>query len=536
MTAEHYRNELLKHWRLIILFSFLIGASAAIGSLLVSPVYLSTVTVQMVIPPADASLLGSTNQITQSFITRMDQTIQTEVDLATSNSILSHVVAHYPDLTVEQLRSEVSAQAVQNTTLFQVTVSDRDPVRAAHLANDLAAALIAQQALTLQQVNAQAQQPLMDSLAATQKQIDTDIATLNSLQSNPSGNQQQIQTLQSELNTLQKQRDQEQQTLSDVQNAEARTTTFLQVAGAAQPSHSPLHPYLWIIDAAAGLGLGLLLGGALVLLRDRFDQRIRTVPALVELTGWPILEELATPASEKKHPNGQAKQEDAPHLTAYPTLRQNLAFLGIESPLFSIAVTSMLADTKRANRIAGDLALALANEGKQVILVDANFTRPWQHRRFGVPAEPGLGAAALVFHKVKGAEKSLEPYFYGPKSAPASLRVMPAGPIPPNPRHVLKSRAMKGILQALGDIEADLVVLASPPVTGSADSCALAASVDGVIVVVERPHARKEKLMKMKRVLEESGARVLGWVVAGDVSNQLKDAEQQIMPKEAPVA
>ena len=535
MTAEHYRNVLLKHWPLIILCSVLLGVGAAIGSLFVPPVYQSTVTIQLVIPSSDASLLGTTNEIAQSLISRMDQTLQTEVDLATSNSILTEVVTHYPGLTVEQLKSEVSAVALPNTRLFQITVSDRDPVRAAHLANDLAAALVAQQALTMQQVNAQSLQPLLDSLAATQKQIDTDTATLNSLQSNPSANQQQIQTLQNELSNLQKQHDQEQQTLADVQNAEARTTTFLQVAGAAQPSSKPLRSYLWIIDAAAGLGFGLLLGVLLVLLRDRFDQQIRSSHALVELTGWPILDEVGTPASDQAFPKDNAKQEGTQHPDAYHTLRQNLAFLGIETPLFSIAVTSTLADTKRANKIAGDLALALANEGKHVVLVDANLTRPWQHRRFGVPSEPGLGAAALAFNEGNRDEKSLNPYLYDIKNVPASLRIMPAGPIPPNPKQVLKSQAMTNIFQAFGATGADVVVLVSPPVTGSADTCALAAHADGVIVVIERPHARKEKLMQMKRVLEESGARVLGYVVSGEPPNQSKPSEQQII-ESVPVA
>lgn len=526
MTTEYYRNILLKHWRLIVLCSFLAGAGAVIGSLFVPATYQATVTVQSATPSPDASLLGSTNQVTQSLITRMDQTLQTEVDLATSDSVLAQVGAHYPGLTVAQLKSEVTAQIVNNSQLFQVTVTDRDPARAAHLANDLAAVLITRQAQTMQQVNTQAQQPLLDTLTKTQKQIDADTATLNSLQSNPSANQQQIQTLQSELSALQNQHDQEQQTLADVQKAEAGTTSFLQVAEAAQPNGEPLRPYLWIIDGAAGLCFGLLLGGSIVLLRDRLDQHILTVPALVELTGWPILEDLSTPVSHKAFPQDDAVQEDIRRLDAYQTLRQNLAFLGIETPLVSLAVTSTLADTKRANRFAGDLALSLASEGKQVVLVDANFARPWQHRRFGIPSEPGLSAAALAFKEGNGAEKSLDPYFYAAKNAPASLRIMPAGPTPPNPKLVLESQAMKGTIQALGDMGADRLVLVSSPVAGSTGASALAAQVDGVIVVIDCSHAHKGKLGQMKRLLEESGARVLGCVVTGEPVPLLEHSEQ----------
>ena len=535
MTAEYYRNILLKRWRLIILCSFLLGAGAAVGSLFVPSVYQSTVTIQLVMSPADATLLSSTDASTKDFIiTQTNQYLQTEVDLASSNTILAQVVVHYAGLSAEQLKSEVLALAVTNSRLFQVTVSDHDPSRAAHLANDLAAVLVAQQAQATQQSNTRSQQPVLDSLAATQRQIDADTATLSSLQSNPAANQQQIQTLQTELSDLQKQRDQEQQTLANVQNIEAMTAGFLQVVDAAQPSSKPMHPELWLIDTAAGLGFGLLLGILLVLLRDRFDQRIPTVPALTELLGWPILEELGTPASEKTHPMGDDEQERPRPLDAYHTLRQNLDFLCTETPLSSIAVTGTLADGKRANRVAGDLALLLANEGKRVILVDANFSRPSQHRRFGTPSEPGLGAATLAFNEVGGAEKSLDPYLYGTEIAPAALRVMPAGPIPPNPRGVLKSPAVKRIFQGFGATGADVVVVASLPVTSSADSRALAAQVDGVIVVIGRSHARKERLVRMKRRLDEAGARVLGYVIVSEPLNRPEPAQQQGILESAP--
>lgn len=525
MTTEYYRNLLLKHWRLPILCSVLMAAGAALGSLFVAALYQSTATVQVMMPSSDSSSLASASQ-----------TIQTENELATSDLILAQVVVLYPGLTAMQLKSEVTT-AIVNDQLLKIIVTDRDSARAAHLANDLAAALITQQEQTVQQADARSQQPLLDALDATRKQIAADTATLNSLHPNDPADQQQIQQLQSEINSLQIQYDQELQTLTDVQNEEARTTLFLQIVGAAQPSSKPLGGHLLLIEStAAGLGLGLLLGISLVLLRDRLDQQIRTAPALSELSGWPVLAELGMPASESVSAQGNIAQEDTRDGDPYRLLSQKLAFLDMEATLFSIAVTSTPAESEAANGVAGDLALFLAREGGQVVLVDANFSRPSQDRRFGTPAEPGLGAAAVAFSAKHPAEQSLKPYLYPSSDAPSLLRVLPAGPIPPNPKRVLRSRAVQKIFRAFGKIEADMVVLAAPPVTGSADTCALAALADGVIVVVDLAHARRQKLMQVKRSLEEAGARVLGLVACSAPLNQPVPSEQPSGVERATIA
>jgi Mrp family chromosome partitioning ATPase len=514
MTGEYYRSLLLKHWRLIIIFGLVTGIGVGIGSFFIAPKYTSTASIQLVSFDSDASAVTAANQ-----------TIQTEMKLATSNSILGQVASQYPGLTIGQLSSEIAVASGSTTHVIDITVTDRDPARAAHLANDLAAALIAQQKQAMQQLNAQSQQPLLDNLAATQKQIDTDQATLSRLQANPTANQQQIQQLQSDMQSLQQQHDQELQALTTLQRNEADTTSYLQLVGEAQPNSRPVHSTSWhVAVAAAGAGLGLLLGVLFVLLRDWLDQQIPTTAALGELSGWPILEELDMPALSKKHPASDGTQPEPE--PPYQRLVQNLAFLGIEAPLFSIAVTSTPADSKAANVVAAGLAAALASDGKRVALVDANFFKPSQHSRFGTPAEPGLGAAVLAFSASPSANLLLDAYLYPARDEEASLlRVLPAGPIPPNPKQVLKSRALGAVFQALRHTKADVVVLAAPPVTGSPDSWVVPALADGVVVVVGRAHARRAQLLRMNRSLEEAGSKILGCVPWSNTASQPHSVE-----------
>ncbi len=519
MLAEHYRNSILKHWLLILMCSVLTGVAVGLGSYLIAPTYQSTATVQLV-----------TFSTSPAAITAANQLLQTEANLATSASIVGQVARHYPGLTTAQLQAETSAPVVASTQLIQITVTDHSATRAAQLANALAAALVAQQKQTTQQFDTQSQQPLLANLAATQKQIDTDQATITTLQTNPAANAQQIQQLQGDVTNLQQRYDQELQALTALQNNEATTASYLQIVGVAQPSSKPVHSTSWhAAIAAAGLGLGVLLGILLVLLRDRLDQQLLTAPELSEVLGWPILEELELPAANSATSVSAAdgvEQEEAQQETPYQMLDQKLDFFEMEAPLFSLAVTGMPADSTAANVVAGGLAWSLAKRGKRVVVVDANFSRPSQHRRFGTPAEPGLGAAILAFNAASPAEQSLEPYLYPAGDDAASLRVLPAGPIPPNPRQVLKSRAMQSVFQALRKTEADAVVLAAPPVTGSSDACVLPALADGAIVVIGRSHARKVQLLRMKQSLTEAGVRILGCVVWSSASTQARALEQ----------
>ncbi len=450
MATEQYRNGLLKHWRLILLCSLLVGAGVALGSFWSPSTYQSTATVQLVIPSPTPAL--------QSAATQM---LQTEVKLATSDSILAQVAAKYPGLTTAQLKGEVAASVVSSTQLFQVTVTDRDATRAANLANDVAAALVAQQA----------------------------------------------------------------QTTKD---------SYLQVVSMAQPSSSPRHGTSWrIAIAGAGLVLGFLLGIALVLLIPWLDQKIPSAAALSALTGWPVLAEWGPAGPQKPAPDAAPETPGA--RGGAEQLRQNLAFLSLDEPLFSLAVTSTPAESAAAGVIAGDLALALASEGKRTLLVDANFFAPRQHERFGTPAAPGLGAAVLAFGASPGAAPSLEPYLHAAHAETSLLRVLPVGPVPPRPQQVLKSAAMQRVLRALGATGADVVVLAAPPVTGAAASGELAAQADGVMVVVELPQARKHALLRLKRSLEEAGANMLGCVVCHERLNRSRYAEQSGVAAEVPL-
>jgi non-specific protein-tyrosine kinase len=92
------------------------------------------------------------------------------------------------------------------------------------------------------------------------------------------------------------------------------------------------------------------------------------------------------------------------------------------------------------------------------------------------------------------------------------LRLLPSGPVPPNPSELLASRRLEGAIERLKD-DADLVLFDSPPALAVSDAAVLSRRVDGVVLVVSAGRTRREHAARARQVLERAGARLLGVVL-----------------------
>src|SRR2546430_1423087 len=139
MTFEQFYKAVLQRWGIVVICFLFVGLGAYIGSSrFIKPTYQATVLLEVVVRSGGDPLVNDN-------ILASQQLSETEANLATTYPVLSAVVSHYPGLSVEDLTKEVTATTRSNTSLFEITVLDHDPGRAANLANDIAATLIKQQ-------------------------------------------------------------------------------------------------------------------------------------------------------------------------------------------------------------------------------------------------------------------------------------------------------------------------------------------------------------------------------------------------------
>lgn len=194
----------------------------------------------------------------------------------------------------------------------------------------------------------------------------------------------------------------------------------------------------------------------------------------------------------------------SPISEAYRILQTNLTFMNFDGNIKFLAITSSMPGEGKSTT-AANLALTLAQAGKQVILVDTDLRKPTQHKIFGL-----VGFAGLTNAIVDGND----PYLLCIEHKTSNLKVLPAGPIPPNAPELLASRRMKQILERLGE-EADFVILDCPPALGLTDTLVLSKTVDGILLVVGSGKVERDMLASAKEQFERVGARIIGTVLNG---------------------
>ncbi|MBP2241870.1 capsular exopolysaccharide synthesis family protein [Cytobacillus eiseniae] len=188
----------------------------------------------------------------------------------------------------------------------------------------------------------------------------------------------------------------------------------------------------------------------------------------------------------------------------YRLIRTNIEFSSVDQEIKLISVTSPEpADGKSTT--AANLAIILSQQGKQVLLVDADLRKPSIHFTFNVSNIDGL---TNVLVKKEPLENVLS------NSYIPNLCLLTSGPLPPNPSELLNSKMMDQLLRELRN-KFDYVIFDTPPVLAVTDPQILANKCDGVVFVIYSGKTTKERAIKAKELLEKAKSQLLGVVVNG---------------------
>jgi protein-tyrosine kinase len=150
----------------------------------------------------------------------------------------------------------------------------------------------------------------------------------------------------------------------------------------------------------------------------------------------------------------------SPVSEAYRTLRTNIQFLSLDNPIKTIIVTSAGPGEGKTTTVI-NLAIAMAQSGSKVLLIDGDLRKPALHRIFSIPNEPGLTYVLVSGLSYKEGISST--YIEG-------LEILPVGIIPPNPSELLASDKMKQLLKEVGK-DYDFVLMDSSPAAVVTDAC-----------------------------------------------------------------
>ncbi|MGG1397358.1 CpsD/CapB family tyrosine-protein kinase [Bacillus salipaludis] len=186
----------------------------------------------------------------------------------------------------------------------------------------------------------------------------------------------------------------------------------------------------------------------------------------------------------------------------YRTIRTNIQFSSVDQEARTLMVTSAGPGEGKSTTVA-NLAVVFAQQGKKVLLVDADLRKPTVHYTFNKTNTFGL--TSVLTKQLRLEEAVVE-------SAERNLYILSSGPIPPNPAELLSSMAMEVFLNnALEEFE--MVLFDAPPVLAVTDAQILANKCDGTILVVSSGKTEKDKLEKAKELLETAQSKIIGVVL-----------------------
>ncbi|MUT68047.1 CpsD/CapB family tyrosine-protein kinase [Paenibacillus sp. NEAU-GSW1] len=192
---------------------------------------------------------------------------------------------------------------------------------------------------------------------------------------------------------------------------------------------------------------------------------------------------------------------DSPVSEAYRTLRTNVIFSSVDKPIKVLMAASAQSGEGKSTVIS-NLAVAYAQEGKRVLLIDADLRKPSLHKIFSMTNRTGL--SNLLSGQCSAAEAVKESYI-------GKLDVITAGPTPPHPAEMLGSQKMKSYLESVKD-EYDMILFDAPPVLAVTDSLIISSLCDGVILVIHAGKVKKAYVRKTKEKLDYVQANIIGAV------------------------
>lgn len=430
LPFKNYIRLLRLSWLLLLITALACAAVGGLYCLVKQPEWQATAKVYLYISGAssvtDLNQGGAyTQQIVKSF-----------VDITTTPVVLDPVVRQtggYSDAT--RLSEHMQVDALLDTSIITISVTDASSSRAADLANAVVASL----------KNAV---PRLSSSSGSGPDI----------------------------------------TLSTIQRA--------------LPPSSPDSPRPALVVPTA-FGVGLLLGMLIVFLRGYFDRRIRSRADLESLLEEPALAALPTSAIARSNSLVIRAEPRDSLAEGYRVLRTKLRYFTSSSSQGTVfCVTSSAAGEGKSTTVA-NLAIAIADAGSTVCVIDADLRRPRIAATFSLDGSLGLSDVLIGGSTL---DHSLQYW------ADQKVAVLPSGPVPPNPSELLQHKAMEELLMDLRS-RFDYILIDSPPVLAVADPLVVGAYADHTIVLCAALRTTTDQLLVTMNTLRGVGIHIAGAVL-----------------------
>ena len=272
------------------------------------------------------------------------------------------------------------------------------------------------------------------------------------------------------------------------------------VERAALPA-APIAPQKKII-VAMGAFFGLAAAIAFCVIREKLDTSIKHPDQLGRVTHSPVVGVIGYDARSPRRPLVVQSDPRSPGAEAFRQLRTNIRFVNVDRTVRSLVVTSALS-TEGKSTVSCNLAIAMAQAGQRVILVEADLRKPMVRQYMGV--EGAVGLTNVLLGEID-LDDALQPWGGG------LLHVLPGGALAPNPSELLGSLGMAEVVARL-EAMSDLVIFDAPPLLPVTDAAVLGVNTDGAVIVVRSGKTTRDRVERAVESLAGVGVRIVGSVL-----------------------
>ena len=273
---------------------------------------------------------------------------------------------------------------------------------------------------------------------------------------------------------------------------------------------------LKFLMAGGAAGLGLIL--AFSYFREMRDTTMKSVDEIRNQLHLPMLGEVPQFTEEPAHMDDSQfdsalwyyYRPASREAEAYRSLRTSLLLKTDRSGAKVLQVTSAEPGDGKTTSVS-NLALAIAQTGRKVLIIDADLRRPTVHKLFGINNAVGLGD---VLAQEIDAQTSIR------ETRISNLSILIAGMLPENPSEMLMSRRFAEMISQLRN-EYDYILIDTPPLVVVSDPSVIASTVDGVLLVVRIDKNRRGVIRKVQQIIQTNGIKITGLIANNVITDSL---------------
>jgi polysaccharide biosynthesis transport protein len=499
-TLKEYLRVLWhRKWLVLVIVALVVGGVQLLTGRQ-EPVYKASA--RMEVPPPAPTLVGSA--LNQPAVT--DTFLQAEAEIIKSPLVTERVADDLGlDVDPAGLIRRIDAQVRPGVNIMTISATASTARFAADLTNSVVEQYLAYRferdhgsieeiRASLQATIQQNNQKIRELQAEFEAAAEAAAESETPLPEDPTINQRLLSLLNENTDARRR--------LGDLRGIDRGLESAGQALDEARPPSRPVSPDK-VRNGILGGILGLVLGAVAAFVLESFRDNLSSPEEVEAVIGAPAL--ALVPMVGRSHRDHMLLSDDESPgalMESFRTLRTNLLYQAKRDGFKTLVVTSPSpGDGKTVT--ATNLAVALSQVGHRVVLVDGDLRRPRINRIFGFQQD-GSGLTTLLEGEGSIQSVILDPHI-------ANLRLIGSGPVPEQPTELLSGVSMARVVLDCEEAS-DFVIFDSPPAIGLADSSAIAAHADGVLLVISQDAGRRI-LNQTRDQLRKAGAKVIGVVV-----------------------